>query len=451
MRSNIESFADTIVSVVTARGAAPVAVLRLSGSLAQTIVREMTGMGFEAEMPTHKMLRRAILNGEGRVLDDALVVLMRAPNSFTGEDVVEFHIHGSEPVVHQVLERSCALGARQAGPGEFSLRAVLNGRMNVAQAEAIADLISAGSTSQALSAAANVRGALSKRIGDLLARLESVLIDWRAALDFPDYPTGDGATEAHWQVLSDVADVLSALLAAGRPALSGAFRVALCGAPNVGKSTLLNRLAGSERVLVDAIPGTTRDPVEITLEIAGTLFSVWDTAGIRDDAEALESRGIEMSLARALESDVAFWIIDPQEPIWPDGIWKQAPLAVVMGKADLADLECAERLKKCAYERGLSWAGVISGLNGDGIDELMTSSMDQLRICDDTPHLRRRHFGLIKHAHVHVLQVLASESLPLDMMARDLEEALHALGSILGRDVEMSIFEGIFSEFCIGK
>ncbi|MEM6731495.1 MAG: GTPase, partial [Myxococcota bacterium] len=248
------SFDDTIVARATAPGVAGVAVVRLSGPDARRILEAMAG-----SIPnSHELRVRTLRSETGEVIDDALVVFMAAPNSYTGEDVVEFQLHGSPVVVRVVLERCLGLGARAAGPGEFTQRAFVRGRLDLAQAEAVADLIHAASEREANAAARHLSGQLSHEITRHLDSVEKVVSDWRAALDFPEYPTDEGADRAREERLGGVLEGLDALINRARVRVQGARSVVVCGPPNAGKSTLVNRWVGEERVLVHDAPGTTR-------------------------------------------------------------------------------------------------------------------------------------------------------------------------------------------------
>ncbi|MEK7703565.1 MAG: tRNA uridine-5-carboxymethylaminomethyl(34) synthesis GTPase MnmE [Myxococcota bacterium] len=443
--------ADTIVALATAPGEAAIAVVRLSGVESRRIANAMAPGRRQSE--SHRLVRATLRAGDGSVLDDAMVVEMHAPRSYTGEDVVELHLHGSRAVTQAVVERCCALGARLAEPGEYTLRAVLNGRMDLAQAEGVAQLIGARNEAQRQIATQQLQGRLSQCVNRHLDALEGVLASWQATFDFPEHDSGAALLAAHRVTMAEVDGEVQRLVAGARVAASGRVQLVLCGAPNVGKSTLLNAWAGEERVLVDKAPGTTRDPVEVELGEGLVRWSVWDTAGIRDVAPGLEARGITMARERVGKADLALWLVSGEAPSWP------APglgVRVVGSKSDLVGPAARREIEAEATRRGLRLLGWVSAATGEGVAELRTTIAAELG-GDERPGevvvVRQRHLEALTRTSAALRRTLAAwdEGRTLDVLAMDLEDAIAALGEVVGRHVDAEVLDRIFAEFCLGK
>lgn len=447
--------ADTIVACATPSGEGAVAVVRLSGPQAEEILVGL--LGRQPRAASHQLRLGTLRDGHGQVLDRALYVLMRAPASYTGEHVVELHVHGSRVVVESVLARAQELGARLAEPGEFTLRAFLNGRMTLAQAEAVADLISASSDGQSRLATRHLQGEVSGKVGELLSALEGVLTDLRAALDFPEYPTGDGLEPKHLDTVDEVRRQVERMVEHARVDLHRRRRVVLCGAPNAGKSTLLNALAGSRRVLVHPQPGTTRDPVEVEIGRGTQRWTVVDTAGLRDESGGLEPGGLEaagiaLTREQMATADVVVWLVDPTAPVWP----AEGEADVVVGsKSDLISMSQRRELERVAQERNTPIACWIAAEREQPVE--LRAKLEQ-RLDPPVPEgevvvVRRRHVAALQSCAgaLRRLQEAAAGGMTQDVLAMELEDACGALGGILGRDVDAEVLDRIFSEFCIGK
>jgi tRNA modification GTPase len=386
-------------------------------------------------------------------LDDALVVEMPGPRSYTGEDVVELHVHGSRYVVDSVVGRACELGARIAEPGEFTLRAFAHGRMDLTQAEAVVDLLGASNALQLEQAQAQLAGALSAEIGEILGALEGVIAAGRASFDFPEYDTGAALGEAEAAVVAGVVTRLQRLVERARPQIRRTRSVVLCGAPNVGKSSLLNAWSGAERVLVDDAPGTTRDPIEVEMTEGLQRWSAWDTAGFRAEAHGLEARGIALALERARAADLALWIVAPDAPVWPpEGL----AVRVVGGKADVASPARRSAIEDEASRRGLSFLGWVSAKVGDGVVELrqrLSRGVDSDVRSGEIVVVRERQAAELGAALESLMSAWSEHmaGATVDMVVGLLEEGAFALGRVLGRNVDAAVLDRVFAEFCIGK
>ena len=446
------ALSDTIVARATAAGEGAIAVIRLSGPLSREVLSGLIRR--PAAGRSHLLRQGTFYDAEGEVLDHGMYVEMLGPRSYTGEDVVELHVHGSAPIVQAVIERTKALGARLAAPGEFTLRAFVNGRMTLDQAEGVADLIAASNESDARLAARLVRGSLRGWVDGLLEELEGVLVRGQAAVDFPEHATGEGWVEADFGVVRRVRENIQGLLARGRTEVQRRRSVVLCGAPNAGKSTLVNALAGERRVLVDDAPGTTRDPVETEIRWGRQSWRVIDTAGIREGAVGLEAEGIRMAHDRASRGDVVVWLLDPGNPCWPP---QDLPVDLIVGgKADLAWHAEREGLEDAARRRGLMISGWLSGVDlGDPVAAMAILTGSAAGVdSGEVSVVRQRHLDALAEADAALGDLLAAArgaSGTMDVLLMELERATRALGAILGRDADAEVLERIFREFCIGK
>jgi tRNA modification GTPase len=444
---------DTIAAVATAvaPGEGSVAIVRLSGPEAEAIATALFVAPGGQVWESHRVLYGHVCDpASGERVDEALLLLMRAPRSFTRETVVEFHCHGGLICVQRVLELALAAGARRALPGEFSQRAFLNGRLDLTRAEAVSELVTARSRRAAQLAMAGLDGGLQQRIAALRERLLDQLAELEARVDFEDdLPPLDGVAVA--EALGAVQAELQALVRDGERGqlLREGLRVAIVGRPNVGKSSLLNRLSRRERAIVTDLPGTTRDLVESELVLQGVPLTLLDTAGIRSTDDRVEQLGIERSRAALRSADVvlllfdlaAGWRPDDQQlrQAVPDGV----PLLVVGNKADqlASGVAPAPEADVC-----------VSALNGSGHAQLETAL---LRCCGHGDAqglqvaLNRRQRDLAAAAAASLRA--AREQLPWDFWTIDLRAAVRSLGEITGEEVSEAVLDRVFSRFCIGK
>jgi tRNA modification GTPase len=404
-----------------------------------------------AEHPSHTLRRVTVLDpADGTVLDQALCAVMRAPRSYTGEDVVELSCHGSPALLALVVQRLVTQGARLAAPGEFTRRAFLNGRLDLAQAEAVALLVSARTERAVTLAARAVAGELSAALASIRDGLLDVIAGLEVTLDFPDERVGlatSKAVEAIARLRDDVATRLESARR-GRLVHEG-LTVALVGAPNAGKSTLLNALVGRERAIVSAIPGTTRDVVEATISLAGVPLRLLDTAGLGAPRDVLDAEGMRRTRQAIADSDLLLVIVDAGHPPPGDVLEETAKRAriVVMAKADLP---------RDAAHATLGDALTVSALTGEGMTGLVARLTDEVRRrtgADETSLVATlRQVELLEALHRALSAADRSiTDAPLEAALVDLHEALRSVGALLGIDVGDAVLDRIFASFCVGK
>jgi tRNA modification GTPase len=448
---NASSNIDTIVAIASAPGAGGVGLLRLSGPRAAAIA---TALGAPTLRPRHAHYAR-LRDAQGEVIDDGIVLWFPAPNSFTGEDVVELQGHGSPVLLQHLVARCIALGARQARPGEFSERAFLNGKLDLAQAEAIADLIAASDTRAARAARRSLDGVFSRRVDEAAEQLVLLRIHVEAAIDFADEPLD---TLGGDQVRAGLGQALRALVQLrddaerGRRLRDGLHAV-LVGPPNAGKSSLLNALAGSERAIVTDIAGTTRDTLRETIRIDGLELTLVDTAGLREGGDAIEREGMRRAHVEMQRTDLAIIVLDARDPQAGHAAVREAIAEVpqqlwIHNKSDLLAALPATDDPDIVH---------VSAATGLGLDRLHTrlrelasgSAGDSV---DGEFSARARHVDAIVLAIGHAERAeaeLVHEH--LELAAEELRLAHDALGEITGRMSADDLLGRIFSSFCIGK
>ncbi|MBK1681510.1 tRNA uridine-5-carboxymethylaminomethyl(34) synthesis GTPase MnmE [Rhodocyclus tenuis] len=451
---------DTIAAIATAPGRGGIGVVRVSGSNLGSLALALAGSEPVARRATLTTIRAA----DGSAIDSALVLHFPAPASFTGEDVIEIHGHGGPVVLQLVLGRCLELGARLAEPGEFTRRAFENGKIDLAQAEAVADLIDAATASAAKSAMRSLQGEFSQEIHRLVDELTELRALTEATLDFPDEEIDFLQAADAFGRLDRLRLRLYTVFARAQQGrlLQGGIAVVLIGQPNVGKSSLLNRLAGDDLAIVTPIAGTTRDAVRSSLQIEGVPLHVIDTAGLRDTADEVERIGIERSWREIERADLAVLLVDAQHGIGDAerAILARLPAALprlfVFNKIDLAGLP-AGRAALPASVPGADLAAAdtclhLSAKSGEGI-ELLRAEL--LRIAgwqagDDVFIARERHLGALREAAAHI-DAAQAETQRLELFAEELRLAQHALGSITGEVSADDLLGEIFGRFCIGK
>ena len=447
---------DTIVAPATGPGDSAVAIVRLSGPRAIEVFSRL----FERAAPhrreapaSHRLVLGVIRDPGGRELDQALGVVMRAPHSYTGEDCAEFHCHGGRAVVSAIVDSCVAGGARLAEPGEFSRRAFLNGRIDLAQAEAVADLIAARTELGRRAALRQLRGGLSARVGELRDRLLDAAALIEAHLDFPEEDIPDLGTEGIRRALDEVrAGIVTMLRAFGRARhVREGARVVLTGPPNAGKSSLFNALIGRERAIVSPHPGTTRDTIEATVDLGGVPVTFVDTAGLRDSRDEIERIGIERAHEELAQADLVLLVLDPDCGDAAERIAAGRDNTIVlMNKSDLGRGSPSDGTAGPA--RSLS----LSAVTREGLDRLETLLAEQLRGSSGEDELlvtTARHAQCLEGAVVSL--GIAAESMdrsePWELVMVDLRNAIMQLGDILGIGLDDEILDRIFSRFCLGK
>lgn len=431
----------------TAPGRAAVAIVRLSGPHAAAIAAQVAG-----GLPAVRTARLALFrDGAGDPIDEGLVLRFEAPGSFTGEDVVEFQCHGGSVPRQALVQRCVALGARLAEPGEFSRRAFLNGRLDLAQAEAVADLIDAASASAARAALRSLRGVFSERVAELMSALVDLRVLLEAAIDFPEE---DVDVLHDYQVGERLAEVTRRLTAVRESARLGrvlreGIQVVLAGAPNVGKSSLLNRLAGEAVAIVTDIPGTTRDTVRCELLLDGVPVHVTDTAGLRASTDPVERMGMARTLAAARTADVLVVMTvagDTASPSEPEGLPPEVPRIRVENKADLLGPDAPPPAPGVLR---------VSAVDGQGVAALQSAILGATGWMEGAGEsvflARQRHLDALDSAarHLQVAQTLTAGT--VDLVAEELRLAHQSLEAVGGRMSADALLGEIFSRFCIGK
>jgi tRNA modification GTPase len=458
---------DTIVALATPTGRSGIGVVRLSGDVALEIVRTLVAdKGFEPE-PRRAYLKQLVDPESKEVLDEALVTYFQRPNSFTGEDVVEISCHGSPLLLRLVIDICLAHGARMADAGEFSLRALANGRMDLAEAEAIRDLIDAQTTASARQAVRQMRGELSQQLQPLKDELLNVIVVLESALEFveDDLPAMqiESVKDSLKQIMTDTAK-LADTFKAGHLIRDG-LRVALVGRPNVGKSSLFNALLGSDRAIVTEIAGTTRDQLHERFAVKGIPISLIDTAGMRDTMDTVESIGVERSKATMADADLVIVMLDASEPITSEdhALLESAHelnFIVVLNKIDLDPSWDVEHLIAVAHSKLGDLREKItpvSAKTGDGLDDLRDAIVSPFAPEDLSNAgfliTDARHHDLLLRAQSDIeaslehIEAKTSEEIVLI----GLHNALRYLGEITGETTTEDMLTRIFSTFCIGK
>ncbi|HAN46928.1 MAG TPA: tRNA uridine-5-carboxymethylaminomethyl(34) synthesis GTPase MnmE [Cyanobacteria bacterium UBA8156] len=455
---------DTIAAIATAvvpqQGS--VAIVRMSGPAALAIARQMFRAAGRQEWESHRVLYGAIVDPRGFELDEALLLWMQAPRSYTREDVVEFHCHGGIAVVQEVLRVCGALGARLAEPGEFTLRAFLNGRIDLTQAEGILDLVGARTDRAARMALAAVRGKLAQTLKSLRDRCVDVLAEIEARLDFAeDLPPLD-PTEIVQAVATLQQEAQNLLATADQGAcLRRGLQVAIVGQPNVGKSSLLNAWSRTDRAIVTPLPGTTRDVVDSHLTVGGLPVQVLDTAGIREADDEIERLGIARSRQAVLTADLVLLVVDASQGWIPadDRILQEIgdrPVMVVLNKTDLADPAPVQgTIPTGPNLQAILPMAAAQGLGIDCLEEAILHhvGLGHIAAADlEVAINERQQAGLAQAvAALARTQTAITEGLPPDFWSIDLRSAQKALGELTGEDAVESVLDRIFQRFCLGK
>lgn len=454
-----ETIAAIATAIIPKQGS--VGIVRLSGADAVTISHALFHAPGDQTWESHRILYGYVRVPQSQqVIDEALLLVMLAPRSYTREDVVEFHCHGGIMAVQQVLQLCLEQGARLAQPGEFTLRAFLNGRLDLTQAESIADLVGAQSSQAAQTALAGVQGKLAQPIRQLRTTCLDLLAEVEARIDFEEDLPPLNETEIQAQLENLLAETTQILATADRgELLRSGLKVAIVGRPNVGKSSLLNAWSRSDRAIVTDLPGTTRDVVESQLVVGGIPVQVLDTAGIRETDDRVEKIGVERSRSAARSADLILLAIDAQVG-WTDAdqeIYQQVqhrPIILLANKIDLVEASIAPLNYPAEITRIVKTAAPLN----QGIEDLEHAILEaahagELQAANLDLAINQRQAAALTRAKASLQQVqeTIAHQLPLDFWTIDLRSAIQALGEILGEDVTESVLDRIFSRFCIGK
>lgn len=450
---------DVIAAVSTGRQVCAIGIIRLSGdgciAVAERVFTPLSKPLHEAA--NRKLVMGTLHDARGRVIDQCMAVCSRQPHSYTGEDTVEFHCHGSPAVLAAGLEALYHAGARPAGRGEFTKRAFLNGKMDLTQAEAVIDLIEADTADAAANAAGQVGGVLQKKLAPIYEELVNLCSHFHAVLDYPDEDIEDFGLQNYTATLRAAAKELYALLQTygqGRILRQG-VAAAIVGRPNVGKSSLLNRLAGFDRAIVTDIPGTTRDTVEESVMVGSTRLRLIDTAGIRQTSDTVEAMGVERSKKALAEADLAIFLCDGSQKLTEEDqeiirLCMDAPNAIALiNKSDLGQAVAPGELPFMTILPVSIKEGTGLELLPEVLEEMFGGGMP----CDGSILTNARQYDACRRAYEAMLESLKGLKLGQtpDAVLTDVEAAMEAMGEVTGATVREDITARIFERFCVGK
>ena len=456
---------DTIAAISTPLGSAGIGIVKVSGKNAIPIVDKIFCANRQkkiAEVRSHSLIYGHIIKPNGTVIDEVLVSVMREPHSFTAENVVEINCHGGILAVQEVLSATLKAGARLAEPGEFSKRAFLNGRVDLAQAESIIDLINAKTQVGLNVAVKQLKGALSSEVMKIRFDLLEALAHIEAGIDFPEH---DIEELSRAQITDKAEGILASLRKLINSAHTGkifreGLRTVIVGKPNVGKSSLLNAMVRENRAIVTEIPGTTRDIIEEVVNIRGIPLVLIDTAGIRETEDIVEKMGVEKAKERFKEADLILLMVDASTGLTVEDreilpLVKEKNCLVVVNKTDIIDEIDVSELEK---QTGIKDTILMSILTGQGLDKLeekieelvyggLNSGTEELLVTN----VRHKHALERAASSIEELLTAVEFGMPTDCMAIDIKDAMESLGEITGETVNEDLVDQIFSRFCIGK
>ena len=454
---------DTISAIATALGVGSIGVIRLSGPDSLAIAdRIFTGREKLGKENARKLLYGHILDRKGQPIDEVLAVYMPGPHSYTGEDVCEIQCHGGRQALQEILSLTYQAGARPAEPGEFTKRAFLNGRLDLAEAESVMDIINAKSRQALVAANRGHEGGLSRKVRELRKKLRDLVVQLEAAIDYPEEDIEEVTYDRAVEVLTEGQAAVARLVrqgSAGRILREG-LRTAIVGRPNVGKSSLLNSLLQADRAIVSNIPGTTRDIIEEQMTIGGIPLVLTDTAGLRDTDDLVEKIGVERSLAALEDAQLALVVLDGSQSLSGEDqellrSLKERKKLILVNKSDLPQVLDTEGLRR---EYGSADVIVLSVKTGEGLEQVEQWLRDFVygegsdsESSSMTQNARQQ--DLLEKALQSLEDALegARQHLPYDCLTIDLTQTLHDLGEITGEDVPDEIIDEIFAQFCVGK
>ena len=449
--------ADTIAAIATAGGAGGIAIVRVSGGEAEAILKHMFIPAVKREyFESHRLMYGRAVDEGGETLDEVMAVLMRAPSTYTREDVAEIHCHGGSASANAVLVRALSLGARMAGPGEFTRRAFMNGRIDLARAEAVMQLISANSEAAARASLRQLEGGVSGFVRQVSDRLKDVLALLEASTDFPEEVEEEAASEAVAASLREIAGEIRRHgdRRSARMLREGAS-IVLAGRPNVGKSSLMNALLNQERAIVTSIPGTTRDVLTERISIGGVMAEISDTAGRRDTQDPIERIGVDRARRAAEGADVVLIVLDAAVEMDEEdaGLVKSADdrAIICLNKSDLPPVVTAQQLNSMTDAKILE----ISAQTGRGIEELVEELGRRIAVGEENNGqlTAQRHIELAHSAADSLAQAVKAieMGMPLDTAAIDIREAMAKLSEITGENATEAVIDRVFESFCVGK
>ena len=447
---------DTIAAISTAQGVGAISIIRVSGTDAIKIVSKIFSNKKFLGAPSHTIHYGYIMDGDERI-DEVLVTIMRAPKTFTKEDIVEINAHGGIMTTDKILELLLVNGCRLAEPGEFTKRAFLNGRIDLTEAEGVMDLINSKTDISRKIALNQVGGKVSSMISDLRDELAGIIANIEVNIDYPEYEDIEEMTiEKINSNLSELESKIDKILKESKNGeiLTNGIKTAIVGKPNVGKSSLLNRLIGEDKAIVTDIQGTTRDSVEATLRIDNLILNLIDTAGIRKTEDVVESIGVDKSLKLIDEADLILFVVNYNEKLSHDDLvilnkLKDKNYITIVNKTDLDKKIDDDKLSNVVY---------VSALNDDNIDEIGNKikklfDLEKIETTDLTYLTSARSGAILRKVleSVKAVRKGIKENYPIDMVEIDLKDIWNLLGEIIGESYDEELLDQLFSRFCVGK